>query len=182
MAKQDRLFFIDAETDGLYGAILSVAVIITDINCNELKRAYYGIRRTKLAAANEWTRENVVPVLGEYTEFDSEPELLEAVWSLWEELDGSAYAIGDVIYPVEAGLFRKCIELNPEDRYYKGPFPLLDISTVRYCKGLDPAGVGSAASADALSESSERSKARHNALYDVETMIREYKSLMEVGK
>lgn len=35
-----ELFFVDAEMDGLYGTFLSIAVIVTDYEGNELERHY----------------------------------------------------------------------------------------------------------------------------------------------
>jgi len=44
-----NLLFIDAETDGLYGDFISVAMKLIDISTGEeIDKAYYGIAKEKL--------------------------------------------------------------------------------------------------------------------------------------
>ena len=176
----DKLFFIDAETDGLYGPFLSAAVIITDMNCNVIERAYYGVNVKNLSIIEAWTKDNVIPVLGQYTECENECELLEQIWKLWESMNGKAYAVGDVIYPVEVRLFQKCIEKNLTERCAQGPFPFLDISSMKYCKEIDPIAYiedERFVHLNADTVINNKSQSVHNALYDVEVMIAEYKLL-----
>ena len=52
--KRDNLFFIDAETDGLYGQILSVAVIVTDEKCKEIERKYWGLDIKPKQLESQW--------------------------------------------------------------------------------------------------------------------------------
>ena len=47
MLDKKTLFFIDAETDGLYGAFISVAIVVLDPECNEIERHYLGIKKEK---------------------------------------------------------------------------------------------------------------------------------------
>ena len=39
-----KKFYVDAETDGLYGRFLSVAALVTDGNGSELDRFYTALR------------------------------------------------------------------------------------------------------------------------------------------
>ena len=167
---KNKFFFVDAETDGLYGNIISVAVIITDGDCKTLSTHYMGVRKENLVVTNQWVRENVVPKLGDYTPYESEYDLLEAVWTLWHE-SGATWAVADCCCPVESHLFRKCVEHNPEERMFQGPFPLVDIASMKVAKGLDPIAT--------LQEYAHRNGGeQHNALYDVETTIMEYRALL----
>ncbi len=135
---KDKYFIVDAETDGLYGDFISAAVIVTDIDFNELEHAYYGICEKNLKVTDEWVRENVLPKMGEYTECCDEAELLERVWELWMKYRETAYAIGDVIHPVESRLFAKCVQRDEATRKMLGPYPFLDVASILFTKGEDP--------------------------------------------
>lgn len=166
------LFIIDAETDGLYGSFLSVAVLITDSNYNILREEYYGIKKANLHIQNEWVKTNVVPIMGEYEECADEQELLDKVWDLWIAYKDQVQAIADVVYPVEVRLFQKCVDMHPEERYFQGPYPLLDLSSLLYAKGYDPL-----VERKTLLKEPEIVK-QHNALDDVRMTLEIYKELM----
>lgn len=170
-----NLLFVDAETDGLYGTFISVAVVVTDANANEIERFYYGINKKNLKVTDAWTREHVLPILGDYEECEDETELLEKVWAVWEHYRADAYAVADVIYPVEARLFSKCVMNDMERRMFAAPYPLIDLSSLLLAKGIDPN-----ISRDELVGSTDW--VEHNAMSDVETSIKIYKKIMEEEK
>lgn len=158
---KERLLFVDAETDGLYGQFLSVAMLVTDLSGeNILEEAYWGVKNAKQLAQDSWTREHVIPIMGDYEPCENEEELLEKMWSFWMKYQETAYAIADVSYPVEARLFAKCVEKEMETRKYQAPFPLLDLSTLLYWEGLDPVG-------NRTHYIAAKVETVHNALYDV---------------
>lgn len=162
-----KLVFVDAETDGLYGGFLTVAMVAVDENGVELEHAYYGLDRKHMVIQEEWVREHVLPVLGDYEECGSEEELLEKSWSFWMKYASDAYAIADVCYPVECRLFSACVERDREKRCWQAPFPLLDLSSLFYARGVDP-----------LTERRQLAKVsgeEHNALTDVRMSIQIWK-------
>lgn len=170
-----KTIFVDAESDGLYGPFLTVAIIITNLEGEELERFYYGICKDTLAVKDIWTRKNVLSVLGEYTSCENEQKLLEKVWAVWETYREEAYVVADVMYPVEARLFQRCVEQNA-DRKLEAPFPLLDLSSMLWTKGIDPL-----AERERLAKIQNRNR-KHNALYDVEVAIEIYKKyILEVN-
>lgn len=166
------LFIIDAETDGLYGSFLSVAVLITDSNYNILREEYYGIENAKLQVQSEWVKANVIPILGEYEACANEQELLEKVWALWIAYQDQVYAIADVAYPVEMRLFQKCVDRCPEERNFQGPYPLLDLSSLLFAKGVDPL-----AERKTLLKTLKNMQ-QHNSLEDVRMTLEIYKKLV----
>lgn len=167
-----KLFFIDAETDGLYGDFISVAGMITDTAGIELERFYYGVKKENLHVQEPWVIENVLPRMGTYTEVEDEAELLETVWSKWQQYKEDAYAVGDVIYPVEARLFQKCVSMDMEHRRFEAPFPFLDLSSLLYANGIDPLTDRNILSGLCANEK------QHNCMYDVEMAVEIYKKLM----
>lgn len=159
-----ELFFVDAETDGLYGTFLSIAVIVIDYEGNELDRHYWGINQKNLVVHSEWVRRNVIPIMGEYEVCQDEDELLDKFWQVWKNHQKDAYAIADVCYPVESTLFQKCVLKDKEKRVMDGPFPLLDLSSILLAKGIDPL-------IDRMKLAKTKGKQMHNALADVEISI-----------
>lgn len=159
-----NLFFVDAETDGVYGTFLSIAVIVIDYEGNELDRHYWGINQKNLVVHSEWVRRNVIPIMGEYEVCQDEDEILDKFWKVWEKHRQDAYAIADVCYPVESALFQKCVLKDEKKRGMEAPFPLLDLSSILLAKGIDPL-------IDRMKLVETKGKQMHNALTDVEISI-----------
>ena len=174
--KRKNLFFIDAETDGLYGAFLTIAIIVTDADCKELERTYLGIKRDCMEVREPWVLSHVLPYMDDYEECQNETDLLERVWQLWVKYHNSAYAIADVAYPVEMRIFQECVKKDPYRRVPLAPFPLLDLSSLLYAKGVDP-NISRQTFIEKYPDILLKGK-QHNALYDVEMEIAIYKKLL----
>lgn len=132
------LMIVDAESNGLYGEILSVAAIVLDDQYLEIDCYYAERDLSRIETIDPWVTENVVPLFNQEHVYQSEAELLEHFWGFWMKYQGQVTAMADVSYPVEANLFRKCIEKNLPERRFLGPFPFLDLSTFLLAKGYDP--------------------------------------------
>lgn len=169
---RDKYVFLDAETDGLYGKFLTVALVVVSEDGQEIEKAYYGICKENMIIKDSWVKENVLPILGTYENCLDEDELLEKTWDFWMKYSESAYAIADVPYPVEARLLESCVRKNVEERKFKAPFPLLDLSSMLYAKGHDPL-----VERNKIIDETDLINLRHNALYDVELSIRIWKKL-----
>ncbi len=161
---RNKFLFVDAETDGLYGTFLSIAVILTGYEGNEIERYYWGINPKTLQIQSEWVMQNVVPIMGDYEICRNEDELLEKFWNVWDKNRENTFAVADVCYPVESTLFQRCVLHDLEERQMKGPFPLLDLSSMLLAKGIDPL-------VDRLELSDENGKKMHNALTGVEIYV-----------
>ena len=135
---KEQLFFVDAESDGLYGKFLSVAALVTDRDGNELDRFYGAVRVTVEDIRSEWVRENVFPYLtnAEFI-FECENAMLEAFWEFWLKHRESADCVSYVPYPVESRLFISCVTQNTDERQFLAPFPLYDLATVLELRGCN---------------------------------------------
>lgn len=153
--------FVDAETDGLYGKFISIAMVLTDSLGKELEYRYMGIGNPEQHIKSEWVKENVLPVLGQYEEFPDEESLLEACWQFWRKHADNTYVVADVIHPIESRLFTHCVKCDEENRMFQGPYPLLDLSSMLYVAGIDPL-----VARESLCGDSENKGNLHNALYD----------------
>ncbi|MBE6666483.1 MAG: hypothetical protein E7603_09785 [Ruminococcaceae bacterium] len=132
-----KRFFVDAETDGLYGPFLSIAAMVTDENGVELDRFYASVNVSCEQLNSEWVRANVYPDLKNAEMFfDTEAEMLEAFWKFWMKHRADSICIAYVQYPVEARLFTRCVMKNTTERAFLGPFPLYDLSTLLVSKGF----------------------------------------------
>ena len=169
----EKYLFVDAETNGLYGEFITVAMIVTDENGNEIDCFYEGIKIDAKSEYTKWVIDNVLPYLGEYTVRETQEELLKEVWKFWLKWKGQVYVIADIPYPVEARLFSKCVEENVEEREFLAPFPLLDLGSMLFIKNKEPL-----IERDSLLQE-QREGIVHNALSDVKTMIKIWKMLRE---
>jgi len=129
------LFILDAETDGLYGHVWAIAAIVTDETGSEL--ATFTGQIDPSTVTDPWVLENVVPHV-DLQRYDSARALRDAFWSFWIEHRQNTVALADCGAPVEAGLFRACVEDDLEARQWLGPYPLHDIATALLLAGLDP--------------------------------------------
>lgn len=162
----EKYMFVDAETDGLYGQILSIAAIVADENGNECEHFYIKQKISLSEIQDEWVREHVYPILGDAPEYDTEDALLDAFWEFYV-IHPNCFVIADVPYPVECLLFHKCVMKNEMNRKNLAPFPLMDLSSMLLAKGIDP-----------LKNRCEllgKTEMMHNALTDVRVALEIFK-------
>lgn len=157
---KSKYIFLDAETDGLYGKFISIAMVVADHAGNELEHIYVGLSNPEKHIKEKWVLENVLPILGKYEEYDDEHSLLEAAWSFWRANAQNSYVIADVMHPVESRLFAMCVEQDVEERIFQGPFPMLDLSSMLYTVGINPLEAR-----EKLAKPLDNGM-QHNALYD----------------
>lgn len=163
-------FFVDAETDGLYGSFLSVAAMVTDENGAEIDRFYAAVDISFEQIETEWVKENVYPYLKNADiRFDTEEEMLDSFWDFWMKHRQTSVCIAYVQYPVESRLFERCVMKNSTERAFWGPFPIYDLATLLDAKGLD-------FNAD-MQKLSALDLAAHDAMSDVKMMAEVWKKL-----
>lgn len=129
-----RIFAADAETDGLLGSVWAVGAVLLD---GGAPVATFAGQLNPWAVMDPWTRENVVPVV-DLPRYASRPELLETFWAFWERHGPSSEAVANVGFPVEAGLYRACMERDPAVRWNRGPYPLHELATAFWALGVGP--------------------------------------------
>lgn len=167
-------FIMDAETDGLYGKILTIAVLVAKNSGEVVEYFYGGIPNNITNVSNVWVKENVIPILGEYEVFEEETEILNKVWHLWEKYQEKARCFVDILYPVESHLLWRMVKLELNTREYLGPFPIIDIAGLLLAMGKDP-------NTDRQALLGETSGMLHNALFDVQLSNRLLSYMRERG-
>ena len=167
---KDGLFFVDAETDGLYGRFLSIAALVTDKDGTELDSFYAAVKVSVEDISSDWVKENVYPSLKNASVFyETEREMLEAFWLFWLRYRETADCISYVPYPVESRLFSTCVIINSQERQFLAPFPLYDLATLLETNGY---------SFDAdMKELSGLDLVVHDAMNDVRMMAEVWRKL-----
>ena len=136
----DRFLVIDVESVGLHGEGLAVGWVVIERQgrrtladgisvATEIYRGW---------GVPDWVRENVIPNLPPPTHPDA-ASLRADFWKLWRHWQArNAVLAADVPWPVEARFLAACVDDDRETREFQGPYPLLDIASVRLARGLDP--------------------------------------------
>ncbi len=133
-----KIFSLDAETNGLYGSVFAIAAIVRE-DGREISR-FLGRCHDSLVT-NQWVKDNVLPQLQDIAvTHQSSEELEEAFWDFWMSHRDGAIAIAHCGYPVETGLFRRCVKRD-ESREFMGPFPLHDVGTILLSLNEEPRSV-----------------------------------------
>lgn len=130
-----KIFSVDAETDGLYGEVWAIGAAVVEDGKSTVE--VFGAQIDPAIVSDPWVRENVVPVVA-LNVLESRAALLNAFWGFWMEHRDGSVAVADVGTPVEAGLFRACVALDPAGRQWNGPYPLHEVATALLLAGVDP--------------------------------------------
>lgn len=148
---------------------MTIGVIVADESGMEIDSLYIGRKFDQNEIKTQWVRENVIPVMGEYQEVETERKLLEHFWSFWMKYHENSYCIADVPFPVEYRLFERCVEAETEFRQWDAPYPLLDLSSILYAADIDPL--------EPRKDLIREKKEMHNALEDVKTSLEIWKEI-----
>ena len=132
-----RIFSVDAETNGLYGAVWAIGAVVLE---GRTEVAEFKGQISAEHVTNPWVRENIVPVV-DLPMYDGGYELLEAFWEFWMAHRESTLCVADFGAPVEAGLFKACVLHDLFGRQWLGPYPMHELGTALLLAGLDPDGL-----------------------------------------
>ena len=131
-----KIFSFDAETDGLYGDIFAIGAVVLD-ESGIIIDTFAG-KACEESVSNAWVKENVLPYTVDLKQYASRQELREQFWSFYMRYREESICVADIMHPVESLLMRLCVQDNPEDREFKGPYPLYDLSTLLLACVVDP--------------------------------------------
>lgn len=129
-----NIFSVDAETNGLYGSHWAIGAVVLDEQ-GETVDQFAGQIDPAVWVDDPWVAENIVPVV-DLPRYDTNQALLEAFWAFWIEHRESTLAVADFGTPVEASLFRQCIQVD-DSRTFLGPYPLHELGTALLLAGVD---------------------------------------------
>ena len=160
----NKWFVLDAETDGIYGKVLSVAAKVIN-SFKEEDYFYASLNIEKEDLSSEWVEDNVYDTLkNAEIMYDTEEELLEAFWAFYLKYHGDYEVLTDVPYPVETGVFGKCIAKDRENREKYSPSPIYDLESMLVSNGYDKLA--------ARNEIVKTDLKAHDAMNDVDITIK----------
>lgn len=129
----------DVESIGLHGEGFAVGWVVVDKDRNILDS---GLRSCPSSAArgskegHEWVRDHVPDMRPSHTA----PWMVRtAFWREWQrwKVEG-ALLVADCAWPVEARFLAQCVDDDPLNRTWDGPYPLHDLASILLARGLDP--------------------------------------------
>lgn len=137
---RNRLTFVsfDAETIGLLGDVFAIGWSVYD-NGVEIDNGLISCSPNHAKGSDEdrmWVENNCPEFKVTHI---SSFSLMTTFWNKFTEWKKQDYHfLADFAWPVEANLFLKIVNLDPKNRKWNGPFPLLDLATLKVALGYDP--------------------------------------------
>src|SRR5262249_27803998 len=138
----DKYLVFDVESARLHGEGFAVGWVVVEADGVDGVPILWedGIAIAPAPECSAWVRETILPHLPGPTHPDARA-LRDTFWATWESWKGrGALLAADVDWPVEARFLAACVDDDPEAREWGGPYPLIDIASVRLGAGLDPLG------------------------------------------
>ena len=167
---------VDAESDGLWGNIFSVAGILYDDNGLELDRILLKIPTHSIT--NEWVIQNVLPTLKRIDiTNDTYEDMLNQFANWYKNNKENSIVIYHMGHIVEAYLFREMHRLGYIGDW-DAPYTPIEVSEVLRQKGYDPDSVDKYISEKSITI--EDYGTTHNPLYDCEATAKAYFSLKNI--
>jgi hypothetical protein len=145
----NNLFFVfDVESIGLHGEGFAVGYVITDDHGTCLEKGIFACSPDRAQGDDNgrpWVMEHVEPAIGRFN-CETPRDVRRRFWNTWLNAKDRArasslnlYMVSDVAWPVEANFLSACIS-DLGLGAFDGPYPLIDVSSVRLAKGLNPLG------------------------------------------
>jgi hypothetical protein len=147
----------DVESVGLHGEGFAVGWVVVDsagVEHEAGRFACHPMYAKGTKAGREWVKDNVPECPETHTGAAASPPraVRGAFWAAWLRWKArGAVLAADVPWPVEARFLAACVDdvrpvvrggpvLADSPREWEGPYPLVDVASVRLAAGLDPIG------------------------------------------
>lgn len=140
----------DVESVGLHGEGFAVGAVVVNERGDELDRLYAACPSVLADGGLEgrkWLDEHLPPLMAMQ---HSPHEVREEFWKFWLQVkQQGAILCADCPWPVEARFLIQCIDdgidvvagpagIDVRSRDWDGPYPLIDVASVRLAAGYDP--------------------------------------------
>lgn len=139
MTDQQLYMVFDVESIGLHGEGWAVGYEVVDSTGVPLDRRRYVCPPATAMGDDEgrvWVAENC-PLM---VMTDSMPyKIRRAFWRDWLRWkEQGAALVADCAWPVEARFLAACVDDEPEERRWQGPYPLHELASFMVAAGMDP--------------------------------------------
>jgi hypothetical protein len=134
----DLFMVFDVESIGLHGEGFAVGWCVIKDGA-EVQEGYLSCPPENAHGSDEsrrWVAENVPRM---EPDCDTPREVRDLFWRMWRRwADQGAVLVADCAWPVEARFLAACVDDDPSEREWKGPYPLHDLASVLLALGRDP--------------------------------------------
>ncbi len=134
-----QFFVFDVESIGLHGEGFAVGFVVRDREGNTLDSGRFACSPSAARGSREgfdWVQANIPTIEPTH----DAPWLVRAAfwrrWQAWKEK--GAVLVADCAWPVEARFLAACVDDNPREREWQGPYPLHDLASAFLAIGIDP--------------------------------------------
>lgn len=132
----------DVESVGLHGEGFSVGWVVVDADEKRIvTSAQYACdpaRANGTDESREWLAKNV-PVPRQGYNCSSPRGVRDEFWRAWQYGKKlGALLVADCCWPVEARFLAACVDDDPKEREWGGPYPLHDVASILLANGVDP--------------------------------------------
>lgn len=129
----------DVESVGLHGEGFAVGYILIDADGAQYEVGRYACP-LEMAAGDEegrrWVVENCPVIPATHT---TATLVRERFWRAWLAAKAlGAVLVADCAWPVEARFLAACVDDDPEQRAWEGPYPLHELASFMVAAGMDP--------------------------------------------
>lgn len=141
----DQLYVVfDVESIGIHGEAFAVGYVVIDAFCGrELESDYWHCDPSCAQGVLEdrkWVNENILSTVSFNKPSLADPyQVQNAFWEKWLEWKArGAELVADCQWPVEARFLAACVDLDPVNRKWQGPYPLHEVATALLLAGRNP--------------------------------------------
>lgn len=123
-----NIFVFDVESTSLHGKAFAVGVIVID--CNTGREIDHLLLKSKESEkdASDWVKQNVIPFLQSVPSVETDKEMRDQFWAIYQKYRKDSYIWADVAYPVETNFLEQVYGDDPAQREFEMPYPLHDIA------------------------------------------------------
>lgn len=123
------LLIFDVESTHLFGEGFAVGAIVFDRNGNEIDR-FELLSNEGILKAGQWVKENVLPYILDMPRCNTNLELRNSFYNFYLKYKDNSEIWCDCGFPVETNFLNQIVNDDLEERQWKMPYPLKDISTL----------------------------------------------------
>lgn len=134
-----KYLVIDVESIGLHGEPFAVGWVVVDETGAELESGCLSVP-PEIAhgedANREWVAKNCPAIPANCISIEA---MLSEFWAVWKRIKAEgALMFAECAWPVEGKFLSMCVGVNWPEKEWEGPYPLHDVASVMFAKGMDP--------------------------------------------
>lgn len=137
--KPELFMVFDVESIGLHGEGFAVGYVVIDASGNQVGGRQFACHPDRANGGPEgraWVAENCPSFAFDCASPTAVRRRFWAAWQSWK--DQGAVLVADCAWPVEARFLIACVDDQPEQNSWNGPYPLYELASFMVAAGMDP--------------------------------------------